>query len=77
MQEKVTDNHKEMISHQNKLKPNLEGMDLVTGKNKWLKCLDRLKYDVEQDVIVTMDFNPPKVYHHLQVTVISDEHGDS
>ena len=68
LQEKVTENHKEMVAHQYKLKPILEGME----NKKWVKFLDGLKCDVDQYVMVTMDFTPPSVYRHLQVTIISD-----
>ena len=44
---KVTEKQKEMIACQNKLKPILEGKE----NNKWLKRLDGLKYDVDQDVM--------------------------
>ena len=47
----------------------LEGME----NNKRLKRLDGLKYDVNQDVMVTMDFTLSPVYCHLQVTIISDD----
>ena len=50
-----------MIARQNKLKPILEGTEI----NKSTKRLDRLKYDVDQDIIVTMDLTPSSVYHHL------------
>ena len=72
LQAKVTENHKKMISHQKKFKLILEGMELVIGKKKRLKSLDGLKYDVDQDAMVTMDFTPSTVYRTLQVTVISD-----
>ena len=35
--------------------------------------MDGLKCDVDQDVMVTMNFTPSTVYCHLQVTVISDD----
>ena len=41
--------------------------------NKRLKHLDGLKFDVDQDVMVTMDFTPSPVYHHLLVTLICDD----
>ena len=34
MQAKVTENHKEMIAHQKRLKPVLEGMEPVIGKKE-------------------------------------------
>ena len=34
LQGKVSENHKEVIAHQNKLKPILEGMDPIIRKNK-------------------------------------------
>ena len=58
LQAKVTDNNKEMISHKKKLKPIIEGME----KKKRLKRLYGLKCDVDQDVMVTMDFTPSPVY---------------
>ena len=51
------------------MKPILEGME----KKKRIKMLDGLKCDVDQDVMVPIDFNPSPVYRHLQVTVISDD----
>ena len=58
-----------MIAHQNKLKPIIEDME----QKKWLKSLDRLKYNVDQDVMVRIDFNPSPVHFTLWVTVISDD----
>ena len=52
-----------MIAHQKKLKFILEGIE----NKKWLKILDGLKYDVDQYVMVTMDFTPSPVYRHLQI----------
>ena len=34
LQEKFTENHKEIISYQNKFKPILEGVEPVVGKKK-------------------------------------------
>ena len=42
-------------------------------KKKRIKRLDGLKCDVDQYVMVTMDFTPPSVYRHLQVTIIYDD----
>ena len=56
-----------MIAHQKKLKPILEGME----KKERLKNLDGLKCDVNQDVMITMEFTPSPVYCHLRFTVIS------
>ena len=69
LQVKVTDNNKEIIAHQNKLKPILEGKE----KKKRIKHLDGLKCYVDQDAMVTMDFTPSPVYFHLWVTVIFDD----
>ena len=41
--------------------------------NKRFKNLDRLKCDVDQDVLITIDFTPSTMYINLQVTVISDD----
>ena len=68
LQEKVIENHKEIIVHQKKLKHIIEGME----NKKRLKRLDGLQFDSDQDVMVTMYFNPSPVYSHLRVTTISD-----
>ena len=67
LQKNVTENHKEIIAHQKRLKHILEGID----KKKRINFLDGLKCGIEQ--VVTMDFTPSPVYRHLRVTIISDD----
>ena len=42
-------------------------------KKKLINSLGGIQCDVDQDVMVTMNFTPSPVYRHLRFTVISDD----